>query len=262
MANGHPNEPMNSEPDESGAGSAEVESLAALLGRFRHFLFGPAPAELPAEERDALVSEAMRRTQGIRPTPSERHPSRRAFRLPVKALAWAAILLVCVATGVWFWATGGHHLSRREAIPKTGMADSNMLGLNPPPLGDDPLGMGEERLAGAEQHGLFPAVYFDRDSAMIKPSEKSKIEEVASRLKGMEGVSVVVEGHCDERGSAKYNLALGERRALAVRACLIELGVKAERIQTKSCGEENPVALGHDAASWRLNSRCEFVLIQ
>jgi peptidoglycan-associated lipoprotein len=71
---------------------------------------------------------------------------------------------------------------------------------------------------------------------------------------------VVIEGHCDERGSREYNLALGERRALAVRAYLVGLGIDATRLQTKSYGEEQPVAMGHDESSWSRNRRAEFVL--
>jgi peptidoglycan-associated lipoprotein len=71
-----------------------------------------------------------------------------------------------------------------------------------------------------------------------------------------------VEGNCDERGSNEYNLALGERRALAVRAYLVNLGIDAGRIQTKSLGEERPVALGHDESSWQQNRRAEFQLFK
>jgi peptidoglycan-associated lipoprotein len=108
----------------------------------------------------------------------------------------------------------------------------------------------------------FTPVYFDYDSAQINDSERAKIEAVATHLRSSGGVSVIVEGHCDERGSNEYNLALGERRALAVRAYLVGLGIDATRIQTKSFGEERPAALGHDEASWSQNRRGEFSLFQ
>ena len=130
--------------------------------------------------------------------------------------------------------------------------------------GSDVYGEGlSERMEGTEDRSQFAAstVYFDYDSAQINESERSKIENVASAMKGGSG-SVIVEGNCDERGSAEYNLALGERRALAVRAYLIGLGVDGARVQTKSYGEERPVDLGHDESAWSKNRRGEFVLVQ
>ena len=112
-----------------------------------------------------------------------------------------------------------------------------------------------------EVAGQFAPVYFDFDSAQVKESERSKVETTAAQLKkGSSGV--IVEGNCDERGSREYNLALGERRAQAVRAYLMSLGLDAARIQTKSWGKEKPVALGHDEESWSKNRRAEFVLVK
>ncbi|MDO9541732.1 MAG: OmpA family protein [Kiritimatiellia bacterium] len=108
----------------------------------------------------------------------------------------------------------------------------------------------------------YDAVMFDYDSAQIQESERPKIEAVADYLNKNTGVGVILEGHCDERGSAEYNLALGERRALAARAYLIGLGIDGENIQTKSYGEEQPVNPGHDESAWRLNRKSDFVFFQ
>ena len=110
--------------------------------------------------------------------------------------------------------------------------------------------------------GRFMPVLFSYDSAEIQPSERSKIESVADELQANAASGVIVEGHCDERGSREYNLALGERRALAARAYLISLGVEASRVQTKSMGEEQPAAMGHDEGAWSQNRRAEFILFQ
>jgi peptidoglycan-associated lipoprotein len=110
------------------------------------------------------------------------------------------------------------------------------------------------------QAGQFEPVYFDYDSAQINPSERAKLEHVADELRNRPSGGLVVEGHCDERGSREYNLALGERRALAVRAYLVGLGVDGASIQTKSLGEEQPAAMGHDDEAWRLNRRAEFLV--
>ena len=113
-----------------------------------------------------------------------------------------------------------------------------------------------------ETRGQFVPVYFEYDSAQVQAGERTKVEAVASNLKQSTAGGVIVEGHCDERGSREYNLALGERRAMAVRAYLVSLGVDGARIQTKSFGKENPVALGHDEESWAKNRRAEFVLFK
>ena len=106
----------------------------------------------------------------------------------------------------------------------------------------------------------FASVLFDYDSAQIKESERSKIQAVADFLKKTAKTGALVEGNTDERGSAEYNMSLGERRALAVRAYLVGLGIDGAIIQTKSNGKEKPVAMGHDEAAWSLNRRSEFVL--
>jgi len=117
-------------------------------------------------------------------------------------------------------------------------------------------------LNATEMAGQFVPVYFDFDSAQVKESERAKVEAVAEHLKKSSGVGVIIEGHCDERGSREYNLALGERRAQGVRAYLLSLGLDAARVQTKSMGKEKPVALGHDEESWSKNRRAEFVLFK
>ncbi len=106
----------------------------------------------------------------------------------------------------------------------------------------------------------FENVLFGFDSFRVPPGEVHKIERVASHMMANPAVVLVVEGHCDERGSREYNLSLGEQRAQAVRAYLISLGVGADRIQTVSYGKERPIDHGHNEAAWRLNRRSEFVL--
>jgi peptidoglycan-associated lipoprotein len=108
--------------------------------------------------------------------------------------------------------------------------------------------------------GEFSPVYFDFDSARVKPGELGKLETVAAALRG-NNKKLVVEGHADERGTAEYNRALGERRALACREELIRLGVAAHRITTISYGEDRPAELGHDEAAWARNRRCEFITV-
>ncbi|MBC8206507.1 MAG: OmpA family protein [Kiritimatiellales bacterium] len=107
---------------------------------------------------------------------------------------------------------------------------------------------------------MFESVLFAYDSSQVSATERSKIEAVAQHLKQNPAVAVIVEGHSDERGSREYNLALGERRALAVRSYLSGLGIEVERIQTKSMGEEKPASLEHNDSAWSQNRRGEFIL--
>lgn len=107
---------------------------------------------------------------------------------------------------------------------------------------------------------IVDPVYFAYDSASIHPDQTVKVEAVAKYLNAGKGRGVILEGHADERGSREYNLALGEVRCLAVRDYLIELGVDASSIQTKSYGEEQPATEGHDEAAWSLNRRVVFAI--
>jgi peptidoglycan-associated lipoprotein len=104
-------------------------------------------------------------------------------------------------------------------------------------------------------------VHFAFDSALIKASEKPLIEKVAAVLKSDANARLLIEGHCDERGTEEYNRSLGERRALALREDLASQGVDPMRIRTVSYGEDKPVALGHDENAWKQNRRGEFVLL-
>lgn len=110
--------------------------------------------------------------------------------------------------------------------------------------------------------GQFDTVLFAYDSAQVDDTERAKVEAVAEYLKANASSMVTLEGHCDERGSNEYNMSLGERRALAVRAYLMSLGIDGARIQTKSLGEEQPKDAGHDENAWNVNRRVEFVVVK
>jgi peptidoglycan-associated lipoprotein len=122
-----------------------------------------------------------------------------------------------------------------------------------------PRGIGDGKGIVANQ---FETVLFAYDSAQVDDSERSKVEAVAEFLKANSAGVATLEGHCDERGSNEYNMSLGERRALAVRAYLMSLGVDGARVQTKSLGEEQPKDAGHDEPAWSVNRRVEFVIMK
>ncbi len=103
-------------------------------------------------------------------------------------------------------------------------------------------------------------IYFDYDAYTLSEPAKKVLDDKISFLKRYSKVSVTVEGHCDERGTSEYNLALGERRAHAVTQYIAASGLQTQNLKSVSYGKERPIATGHDEASWAKNRRAHFVL--
>jgi peptidoglycan-associated lipoprotein len=103
-------------------------------------------------------------------------------------------------------------------------------------------------------------VYFELDSSDLSAANQKTLDDNATLLKRYTSWAVTVEGHCDERGTAEYNLALGERRAIAARAYLVSLGIAADRLRTVSYGKEFPFDPGHDESAFAKNRRAHFVI--
>ena len=118
----------------------------------------------------------------------------------------------------------------------------------------------EASFAGTSASTIFRDVHFAYNDSSVVSSDEPVLKDIAGFMSDNGSIALLVEGHCDERGTAEYNLSLGERRALYVRSFLIALGVEAERIHTISYGEEKPLALGHDETDWRVNRRAHFML--
>ncbi len=104
-------------------------------------------------------------------------------------------------------------------------------------------------------------IYFDFDSANLSESSRSTLAKNAALLAKEAASKIRIEGNCDERGSAEYNLALGERRAKAAQQYLVTMGVKQDRLSTLSYGKEKPVVQGSDEPAWSKNRRDEFVVV-
>jgi peptidoglycan-associated lipoprotein len=105
-------------------------------------------------------------------------------------------------------------------------------------------------------------VYFEFDRSNVRAGEAAKVQEVATRFKSEDpNTDLLIEGHCDERGTEEYNRSLGERRALALRELLVAAGVSADRIHTISFGKDKPVDPGHSESAWSKNRRGEFILV-
>lgn len=120
----------------------------------------------------------------------------------------------------------------------------------------------EEATKAAAAAALAPEklekVYFDFDKHEVTDAYRVPLEHTAATLKDHANTKVVVEGHCDERGTEEYNLALGERRSMAVKTFLMSLGVNEGQLYTISYGEERPADTGHDEKAWRQNRRVQF----
>jgi peptidoglycan-associated lipoprotein len=110
-----------------------------------------------------------------------------------------------------------------------------------------------------EPSSKFSAIYFDFDKYNLRDDAKADLKKNVDVMKQDQNLKVTVEGHCDERGTVEYNLALGERRAKSARDYMVNMGVKTNRVSTISYGKERPVALGHDEDAWAKNRRDEFV---
>lgn len=138
-------------------------------------------------------------------------------------------------------------------------------------LGEDPMG-GAATDEGAvvpedvqdpslmEPAVVLQDVFFDFDKFDLDPEDRDALEHNSQMLRENPSVDVLIEGHCDERGTIQYNLALGEKRANETRSYLVSLGISPERIDVVSYGKERPFVLGHDEASWSQNRRAHFVV--
>ncbi len=153
-----------------------------------------------------------------------------------------------------------------EKLPPIGDGSGN-VNPNPPPFNPNagiPFS-GNRSIEGRSQDRekfKNQIVFFDFDRSTVKAAEAAKVQEVANRFKNEDPNSdLLVEGHCDERGTEEYNRSLGERRALALRELLVAAGIPADRVHTMSFGKDKPAETGHNEAAWSKNRRGEFILV-
>ena len=132
-------------------------------------------------------------------------------------------------------------------------------GSTPPPESAGPI-PGSQADFVAQMMGQ-DTIYFDTDKYNIDAADQAALAAQAQWLAKYPGKKATIEGHCDERGTREYNLALGERRANAAKNYLVSLGIDASRISTISQGKEHPIALGSDEASWSKNRRAVTITI-
>ena len=174
--------------------------------------------------------------------------------------------------------------SKRKDVPPAVVPTSTVPDVPPPPQNTDTRVTPQEDFVQetpAAREEVFPAdieelnkyvqtrgyirdAFYNYDEATLDDAAQTALTASATWLKGAEGrgYNLLIEGHCDERGTEQYNLALGDRRANSAKDYLVTLGVDAGRIRTVSYGEERPFEEGHDDASWAQNRRAHLVLVR
>jgi peptidoglycan-associated lipoprotein len=179
-------------------------------------------------------------------------------------------------TGLLLFAAACHHSTPPVARPTPPPIETpppaadNRPPAPPPPVDrpvtvpDEPR-LNEDSIAAASLEDLnrsspLKPAFFELDSSDIDPAAKAALDEDAAILKRYPTWAVTIEGHCDERGSAEYNLSLGERRAIAAKSYLVSVGISADRIKTVSYGKEFPFDPGHDETAYAKNRRAHFVV--
>ena len=144
----------------------------------------------------------------------------------------------------------------RPPAPPTPVAEPTPV--PPEPVADDALASRD--IDEINKNSPFQPVFFAFDSSELDSAGQLALNTNAEILKKYSTWVITIEGHADERGTAEYNLALGERRAVAARTYLVSLGVPADRLRTVSYGKEFPFDPGHDEAAWANNRRAQFVV--
>lgn len=140
-----------------------------------------------------------------------------------------------------------------------GSADASVrvtVAAPPPPPVEKPMGPSVEELFLKEVRDA----YFDLDKADLRPDAREALTKTADFLRNYPTIKVSIEGHCDERGSTEYNLALGDRRAASVKQFLVSLGISADRLSTVSFGKEKPFCMESNEECWQQNRRGHFVM--
>src|SRR5213594_2230545 len=144
----------------------------------------------------------------------------------------------------------------RPPAPPQPVAEPTVV--QPEPARDDAIASAS--LDDLNRNSPLKPLFFELDSAEVNAAGQAALDADAAVLKRYPSWTVTIEGHCDERGTAEYNLALGERRAVSARTYLVSLGISADRLRTVSYGKEFPFEPGHDEPAFAKNRRAHFVI--
>lgn len=153
---------------------------------------------------------------------------------------------------------GAAQEEKTPAAPGTGQAGRESVTEKPAP----PTATAEQPAPPKELPIQVESIHFDYDKYDIREDAQPILKKLAALLSSTKGARVIIEGHCDERGTDEYNLALGDRRANAAREYLVALGIPSGRIETVSYGEEKPLCAEGSEECWARNRRAAFVLVE
>jgi peptidoglycan-associated lipoprotein len=193
-------------------------------------------------------------------------------RLPIHALIAAALLAGASACGGNKPPVAGPTTPAPMPVPSSGTTTSQPppappVPSAPPAVTSEPAGVGVDPLAtmsvediNSPEHSPLKPAFFAFDSDALDDAARQALAADADVLKKYSTWVITIEGHCDERGTAEYNLALGDRRALAAKTYLESLGVADDRLRTVSYGKEFPFDPGHTAAAWAKNRRAQLMV--
>jgi peptidoglycan-associated lipoprotein len=192
----------------------------------------------------------------------------------IRRMTGGNALLALMLTSVLAAACGGNNPPiARPTPPEPPPAGGNATGARPPappepvnepvvvpaePIRDETITSGS--LDELNRNSPLQPVFFELDSSELSADARKVLDADAALMRQNSSWMVTIEGHCDERGTPEYNLALGERRALAARAYLVSLGLPADRLRTVSYGKEFPFDAGHDESAYAKNRRAHFVI--
>lgn len=182
----------------------------------------------------------------------------RSFRL---VSASFAVVLLAASLGCSSKPKPSHAPSATSPEPSSGPvgqpSEPTDITVSPDATGPDGATVSVEDM---NRRGYLKDVFFDLDRSEVRSDQREALEQNAGWLRKNAEVRIVIEGHCDERGTAQYNMALGERRAQTVTDYLVALGIQPSRIQVMSYGKERPFAHGHDDQAWAQNRRGHFMV--
>ena len=164
--------------------------------------------------------------------------------------------IFAVSIAVFFTALGLSGCTKKAVRTDAGVSMEEKKAA-PEPVTEAPVV--EQAPAPAPAVETLSDIYFDFDRYSIRDEGLKALDKNAKLLAGDAGLKVVIEGHCDERGTEEYNIALGEKRAQAVKKYLTIRGVDSSRIKVVSYGNEKPFCTGHDEECWQSNRRAHFV---
>jgi peptidoglycan-associated lipoprotein len=189
------------------------------------------------------------------------------MEVPLTRRAIPLVALLALAVGL----SGCGGSKRKPELVRTAGAGSRPAPAQPAPepgdigpdvstLGGDAIATGDLSAGGGPEGSPLADIYFGFDSAVLTDEGRAVLDQHARWLQARTGVRLSIEGHCDERGTVEYNLALGEQRAQAAREYLASLGIPVARLGIVSYGKERPLDPGHSEEAWAKNRRAHFAV--